>query len=435
MPKERGRKGLIPVKEELPVQRMKPAVGAPGVAPQSAASSGAVAVDTDANMVNLEDGNSIGEKGRTAFFAIKQLFDKGLSPARKQQKHAEGTSAGEAQQKEQQNQELNEAHDPPNPFDRPQSAWLKHALGKIFMEVDSRFEKNEGKLEVVEGKVKHHMEELIGMHKSVNTLKLHADTHEATLSEHRLALSTAEEKIEDLKRMADTAARPEHEDRMAELEKKMKQLEEASTASTVADSASRRSPESERSHPSTAATSRSAVAPPNRKHAVIANLGWDLGERALKEKAIKVLKDIGLTEDTDFFAVAPGCKPGGRGSLCTVHFRTEERLQEAKDMLRAAEIHCDNSKGSCWMDIRRTWEERAPGRKLARLKALITEYRIEEPGASDLQMHFRDRTIKCDEKLIAFLGPASEVEWTGNATAVLNEGSKVMIAKLVAGLA
>ena len=69
------------------------------------------------------------------------------------------------------------------------------------------------------------------------------------------------------------------------------------------------------------------------------------------------------------------------------------------------------------------------------MKALIAEYMTEEPGGADLQVHFRDRTIKSDEKLIAFLGPASEVEWTGNAAAVLNEGSKVMIAKLVAGLA
>ena len=121
--------------------------------------------------------------------------------------------------------------------------------------------------------------------------------------------------------------------------------------------------------------------------------------------------------------------------MCTVHFRTEERLQEAKDLLRAADIQCENSKGNCWMDIRRTWEERAPGRKLARLNSLIAEYMTEDHGPVDLQVHFRDRTIKNNEELIAFLGEASAVEWTGNAAAVLNEGSKVMIAKLVAGLA
>ena len=115
------------------------------------------------------------------------------------------------------------------------------------------------------------------MHKSVNTLKLHADTHEATLTEHRMALTIAEEKLGNLKHMAECAeiARPLHEDRMAEIEKKLRKLEEASTA---AESAPRSPGSAARSLPSTVITSRSSAPTPNRKHAVIANLGWDIGE-------------------------------------------------------------------------------------------------------------------------------------------------------------
>ena len=85
------------------------------------------------------------------------------------------------------------------------------------------------------------------------------------------------------------------------------------------------------------------------------------------------------------------------------------------------------------MDVRRTWEERAPGRKLARLKHLIAEYSQAE--GSNLQIHFRDRTVKNNEELVAFLGDNSAVVWTENADTLLNAGRKEMICQLVAGLA
>ena len=53
----------------------------------------------------------------------------------------------------------------------------------------------------------------------------------------------------------------------------------------VATEAAPRSPESARSTPSSSVTPQgSRIGVPNKKHAVIANLGWDLGERALIEK-------------------------------------------------------------------------------------------------------------------------------------------------------
>ena len=131
-------------------------------------------------------------------------------------------------------------------------------------------------------------------------------------------------------------------------------------------------------------------------------------------------------------ALAPGCKPGGKGSLANLHFRSSQQLEEARDMLRASFQSLAGASGPVWLDMRKTWEERQPSRRLRRFKSLCWEH-IDQQGLqeTDISLDFRTRTLSIRGTMLGYVDRDMDACWSSTAEAWLQPQKQTMISRLV----
>ena len=160
------------------------------------------------------------------------------------------------------------------------------------------------------------------------------------------------------------------------------------------------------------------------------NLGWDTEEVELIARAKAALAQANV-EATSYSALAAACRRGGSGSACTLLFKSPDDLEEARAKFRAADISVTEGK-IVWLDVRKSWEELRPSRRLRTLLELVDSTLKSLPGDQrSCSLDQRTRSVSANGIKFAHLDRQCEVVWAGPAEAVLDVPSRKYIEDLV----
>ena len=177
--------------------------------------------------------------------------------------------------------------------------------------------------------------------------------------------------------------------------------------------------------------------PRERIHAVIGGLGWDTQDLVLLTRAKSALQEAGIDAGA-WTAMSPMCRPGGCGSMVELHFDEQRNLELARCKLRSQVVKCEGAQTVVWLDMKKTQQERRPGRLLKMLHVLALESCAKKHDGFEaklLTFDQRTRSLSIGGARVAWISRMQSVEFASAGSAWFDDEEQERLASMVeAGL-
>ena len=182
-----------------------------------------------------------------------------------------------------------------------------------------------------------------------------------------------------------------------------------------------------------AASPASAASSGTRTQAIVGSLGWDVPEKELCERGKLLLKEAKVEEST-WHTMTPGCRPDGVGSLCNVHFESEDALSLARDKVRLLQKQFPSANSKAFVDIKKTFTERRPTRQIRMAHQLLLQYLDQSKyKPEELELVVKLRAIDLCKVRAGWLGRDGELHLTEAMTAAVGDDKADQVCDLVSG--
>ena len=113
-----------------------------------------------------------------------------------------------------------------------------------------------------------------------------------------------------------------------------------------------------------------------------------------------------------------------------LHFATPRDLDVARSLVKAKAKLFEGARGPAYLDVKKTWDERRPGRMLRQLRDMIAEATKDDVPDELVTLDHRVRSVSIRGARVAFIGK-DRVFWTPSGTARVTGDSRELIGTVV----